>query len=398
MRLTAILFTSALLSSTAFAAKLEKRCTLRREPITMKDGLAYGTVKVGTPSQSFSVLYDTSQSLTWVPSTDCHSSICKQHSDDLYNANSSTTAINLHQKESIKFEEGVCVDVRLYQDSVSVAGLSVSQQLFGAAYSVKGLGGEEYLGYLGLGNYAEGGDVQLSSSNNSSSLTKRQSLSSGSFATNAFQSAYGTSSQQFGMVSSSQDGFYQKRDSAEHNAEFILGGVDHNVYKGSIAYFKLPTCDYGDSPYWKTELKCVKLGDKIDIKLSAKTLASFSSGSSYILAPTEQADLLHAAIDGHYDEEDGVYKVENCDDLDTFPTLKFDFKGHRIIMPSKAYLKKGDDNQCTSMINRNTDTKNWSLGGYFSQWFYQVFDASNSQIGLAIPKGGSGIEIKKIDN
>jgi hypothetical protein len=40
MRLTAILFTSiTLLSTNTFAAKLDKRCSLRREPITMKNGL-----------------------------------------------------------------------------------------------------------------------------------------------------------------------------------------------------------------------------------------------------------------------------------------------------------------------------------------------------------------------
>ncbi|KAI9256264.1 aspartic peptidase domain-containing protein [Sporodiniella umbellata] len=398
MRLTAVLITSALLSSGAFAAKLDKRCNLRREPITMKDGLAYGAVKVGAQQQSFSVLFDTSQSLTWVPSTDCHSSICKQHSDNLYNANASSTAVNLHQKESIKFDEGVCVDVRLYRDSVSVAGLSVNQQIFGAAYSVKGLGGTEYLGYLGLGAYAEGGNIQLSS-NRTSTLSKRQDAGSGSFATNAFQSAYGQGSQQFGFTTANSNGFYQKRgESSEHNAEFIFGGVDHNVYKGSVAYLKLPTCDYGDSPYWKTELKCVKLGDKIDIKLSAKTLASFDTGSSYLLAPTEQADLLHTAIDGHYDQEDGFYKIKSCDDLDSFPTLRFDFKGYRVTLPPKAYLKKEGDGQCKSMINRGKDSKNWSLGGYFSQWFYQIYDASNAQIGIALPKSSCDVEIKKINN
>ncbi|KAG1595049.1 hypothetical protein G6F47_008613 [Rhizopus delemar] len=363
----------------------------------MKNGLAYGKIKVGTPSQSFSVLFDTSQSLTWVPSTDCHTPICRQHSNKLYSPSSSSTSLNLHKKESIKYDEGVCVDVRLYEDAVSVAGLSVPNQLFGAAYSVKGLGGKEYLGYLGLGGYSENGDVQFSSNKTSSSLKKRQSSGSGAYASNAFQMGYGQSSQQFGMVSSSQNGFYQKRNNEdEHNAEFIIGGIDHNVYKGSIAYLKLPTCDYGDSPYWKTELNCVKLGSKIDIKLASKTLASFNTGSSYILAPPQQADLLHAAIDGHYDEDEEVYKVKCCENFDDFPTLKFDFNGYRVSLPPKAYLKKDGDKECTSLINRGEDAKNWSLGGYFSRWFYQVFDASNLQIGLAIPKDGCDVKIEKI--
>ncbi|KAG1449414.1 hypothetical protein G6F56_008649 [Rhizopus delemar] len=396
MHFTTILFTSiALFSTTTLSATLEKRCGLKREPITMKNGLAYGKLKVGTPSQSFSVLFDTSQSLTWVPSVDCHTPICRKHSNNLYNPSSSSTANNLHKKESIKYSEGVCVDARIYQDTVSVAGLKVPNQLFGAAYSVKGLGGDDYLGYLGLGGYIGDGDVQLSSNTSSSSLKKRGG-SNGAYASNAFQMGYGTSSQQFGMVSSGQGGFYQKRDSDEHNAEFIIGGIDHNVYKGSIAYFKLPTCDYGDSPYWKTELKCVKLGNKVDIKLAPKALASFDTGSSHILAPRQQADLLHAAIDGHYDQEQEVYKLKCCDkDLDSYPTLKFDFNGYRVSLPPKAYLKK-DGEECTSLIGRSTDDKDWSLGGYFSRWFYQVFDASHLQIGLAIPKDGCDAKIEKL--
>ncbi|RCH92616.1 hypothetical protein CU097_007392 [Rhizopus azygosporus] len=393
MRLTAILFTSVTLLSTTYAATLEKRCHLRREPITVKNGLPLGEVKVGSPPQPFRVLFDTSNSLTWVPSTDCHTPICRKNSNKLYSPNTSSTAVNLHQKESIKFDEGVCIDVRLYRDTVSVAGLEVPNQLFGAAYSVKGLD-EDHFGFLGLGNYADGGNVRLSSSNSSSSLT---SGGNGAFAPNAFQLGAQQGSAQFGFYTTSpSSGFYQKRNNDGHNGEFIIGGIDHNVYKGGIAYFKLPTCDYGDSPYWKTELKCVKLGNKIDVKLAPKTLASFSTGTSHMLAPSHQADLLHAALDAHYDEDEDVYKIDCCEDLSKFPDLKFDFNGYRITLPPKAYLKKDNDKQCHSLIGRNTDDKNWILGGYFSQWFYQVYDASNSQIGLALTKGESDVKIDKL--
>jgi hypothetical protein len=115
-----------------------------------------------------------------------------------------------------------------------------------------------------------------------------------------------------------------------------------------------------------------------------------------MLAPSHQADLLHAALDAHYDEDEDVYKIDCCEDLSKFPDLKFDFHGYRITLPPKAYLKKDNDKQCHSLIGRNTDDKNWILGGYFSQWFYQVYDASNSQIGLALTKGESDVKIDKL--
>ncbi|KAI8052627.1 aspartic peptidase domain-containing protein [Thamnidium elegans] len=398
MRFTTVLLSTALFLASTKAATLEKRCALKREPMTIEDGLLVAKIKVGTPSQTFSVVFDTSNSLTWVPSTECHTPECRQQSH-LYNANASTTSVNLHQKKvSIKYDEGVCLDARLYRDTISVAGLSVSNQLFGSAYSVKGLGGQNYLGSLGLGGFNSDGTTNYLTSN-SSATTKRQFVSNGGYAQNGFQMAYGTGSQQFGMVTTNQNGFYQKRDNDKSDAEFIFGGVDHNVYKGDLAYLKLPTCDYGNSPFWKTEIKCVKFTDKIDIKLAPKSLASLSTGSNFISAPTKQADLLHASIDATYDEQDSTYKFKCCDDLDTLPTFKIDFKGYRVSLPPKAYVIQDSKDVCHTLINRNTaDDKNWVLGGAFLNNFYHIYDSSNLQIGLAIPKGGSDANIEKIKN
>ncbi|CAO3654491.1 unnamed protein product [Mucor hiemalis] len=399
MRFSALLLSTAVVLITgSSAAKLEKRCALKREPMTIEDGLLVAKIKVGTPPQTFSVVFDTSNSLTWVPAAECHTPECRQQSH-LYNSNSSSTAVNLHKKQSIKYEEGVCIDARLFRDTISVAGLAVSNQLFGSAYSVKGLGGKNYLGSLGLGGFNSDGSTNYLTSNSSasSSATKRQYVSSGGFAQNGFQSAYGQQSQQFGMVASNSNGFYQKRNNVKADAEFIFGGIDHNVYKGDVAYLKLPTCDYGDSPFWKTEIKCVKFGDKIDIKLAPKSLASLSTGSNFILAPTKQADLLHAAIDAKYDEKDKVYKLECCEDLDKLPTFKVDFKGYRVSIPPKLYIKKDSEKTCHTLINRNgNEEKNWVLGGAFLNNFYHIYDASNLQVGLAIPKGGCDAKIEKI--
>jgi hypothetical protein len=198
------------------------------------------------------------------------------------------------------------------------------------------------------------------------------------------------------MVASS-NGFYQKRSNDDQSdGEFIFGGVDHNVYKGKVAYFQIPTCDYGATPYWKTEIKCVKFGNKIDVKLAPKSLASFSTASSFILAPKKQADLLHAAIDAHYDEDEDVYKLECCDKIDELPDFKVDFNGHRITLPPKLYIKK-DGETCTSLIRRNPDEeRDWVMGGAFLNNFYHIYDLSNKQTGLAIPKNGCDAKITEL--
>ncbi|KAI8984447.1 aspartic peptidase domain-containing protein [Mycotypha africana] len=408
------LLCTSTITTTTLAAKLEKRCSLKRESITIENGLPIAKIKIGTPPQTFSVVFDTSNSLTWVPSTECRSKECRQQ-QHLYNSNSSSTAVNLHKpKVSIKYDEGVCLDARLYTDTVSVAGLAVPNQVFGSAYAVHGLAGETYLGSLGLGGFNPDGSTKYLTSSSATTLSKRY-VPNGGFAQNGFQQAYGQSSGQFGMYTNYNSGtFYQKRSNTGGDGEFIFGGIDHDVYKGDVAYLKLPTCEEGGSPFWKTELSCVKLtggkgedddDKRFDLKLAPKTLSTFSTGVHSILAPTKQADMLHAALgDAHYDEDKGVYQLSCCDKIDQLPTLAFDFKdGYRVSLPPSLYVKKVDEKTCHTLIGRNLgtalddhNTEDWILGGAFLNNFYHIYDLSNMQVGLAIPKNGCDAKIDKI--
>lgn len=199
----------------------------------------------------------------------------------------------------------------------------------------------------------------------------------------------------FSMNIPHSNGFYQKR-SNEVVGEFIFG-IDHDLYEGCIAYLSLSTCDFGDSPYWKSELNYVKLGKDIDLKIENKTLASFSTDSSYIHIPPEQAKLLHTALDGYYDEKEGYYRLNCCDKIDELPDLNFDFTGYRVSLPPKVYVKKQSDTEChTLIVHNNKDSKNWILGGSFLNNFYQIYDLENKQIGLAIPKGSKNVKIDEL--
>ncbi|KAG0167280.1 hypothetical protein DFQ28_004349 [Apophysomyces sp. BC1034] len=402
-----ILLISAAIASLAAADDLQRIPLYRRwnspgikkESMIIDDGLLVAKVEVGTPAQTFPVLFNTDTSVTWVPSKKCHSSECKEHAT--YNSDASSSAVNLHSKKEIKFGDGKCVDVELYKDTVSVAGLQVPNLLLGSAYSVTGIGDEYYLGMLGLGGYTDNGAVNLNMTSKRTSVGSHEISArqfgggSDGFAGAAFQNGFGNNDQTYGIAANSGS-FYQKRWN-QPQAEFIFGGIDHSVYKGDIAYMNLPTCDYGNSRYWKTHIKCVKLGKhgdiKIDIKLARKALATLSTGTDFISAPTKQADLLHKVMGAHYDQKSHTYQLKCCE-AEKLPDLTFSFDSYQVTLPASTWTKKvaGDksrkgEEMCYTTIRRNTDEKNWILGGSFLNNFYHIYDYGNKRIGLAELKG-----------
>ncbi|KAI9322243.1 aspartic peptidase domain-containing protein [Dichotomocladium elegans] len=373
--------------------------TMKTAEMTFDEGSLVGSIKIGSPAKEYSVLFDTGSSLTWVPSTKCHSHDCRAYSQSPYDAEQSSSAFSLNKKQSIKYDNDSCIDVELYTETITVAGLTVENQLFGAAYSVKNIGDDKYVGYIGLGGFAEDGSTNFinDDSEDASDLSKRYFVNSYGFAQNAFQSSYGVGSQQFSMVTYNSNGFYQKKRSNSADGEFIFGGIDHEIYDGSIAYFPLPTCDYGNSPYWKASVSCVRLGDAADIKLAPKSLASFASNGYYITGPAEQVDVLHTAMGAHYDSASGKYLLKCCD-ADELPDLDISFDHYKVSLPHSSWIKtvSEDGEWCEALIRPNANEKEWSLGGAFLNNFYHIYDLGNKRTGIAIPKGSkTNVKITK---
>merc|ERR1719473_112282 len=93
------------------------------------DAQYYGTVSVGSPPQDFTVVFDTGSANLWIPGSGCHSVACFLHSK--YRAEKSSTSVKLNETFAIQYGSGDCKG-NLVQDVVSVAGLDVPEQVFGA--------------------------------------------------------------------------------------------------------------------------------------------------------------------------------------------------------------------------------------------------------------------------
>ncbi|GCB75924.1 hypothetical protein scyTo_0020417, partial [Scyliorhinus torazame] len=104
------------------------------------DTFYYGSITVGTPPQSFTVLLDTGSSNLWVPSVYCYSTSCDNHAK--FDPTQSSTFSSNGKTFSMSYGAGSLSGYFGY-DTVNVAGISISHQELGLSKLEPG----SYFGY-----------------------------------------------------------------------------------------------------------------------------------------------------------------------------------------------------------------------------------------------------------
>ena len=180
----------------------------------------YGNITIGTPPQTFSVVFDTSSSNLWIPSQHCWSPACWIHTK--YIAVKSNTYKKNGTKFSINYGSG-SLSGYLDVDTVTVAGLTVKSQIFGEATSVPGVAfiAAKFDGILGM---------------------EYPKVSPAGF----MPFPYNLLNQDRELLDEPVFSFYLSRSSsAAEGGELILGAVDNSRFTGEITY--VPVLKRG---YW----------------------------------------------------------------------------------------------------------------------------------------------------
>jgi len=314
-----------------------------------KNAQYYGTISVGSPGQSFRVVFDTGSSNLWVPAKGCKG--CGGRwlfKHNKFTSTSSSSYISSKAPFNIKYGSGPVSGV-FGVDTVTIEGITVEKQSLGVISSTKGLG----LAYL-LGKFD--GIIGLGFS----------SLSIGkvpTFLDNAIKQ---------GKLDEPVFGFFLGNN---QDGELSIGGVDDTKFTGDFHTVPLLS-----ATYWEIELESIDSG----INISSKTTAIVDSGTSLITGPSAEVKALAKSV-GARRMLTGQYVID-CEKVAAMPDIIF-------VLGGKAFTFTGDELVMKSgkvclfgfmELNIPGDkAPKWILGDYFMRKYYTKFDLKNQQVGFA---------------
>ncbi|KAM7055239.1 renin [Molossus nigricans] len=315
----------------------------------------YGEIGIGTPPQTFKVIFDTGSANLWVPSTKCSPlyTACEIHS--LYDSSESSSYMENGTEFTIHYGSGK-VKGFLSQDMVTVGGITVTQ-MFGEVTELPLMPFmlAKFDGVLGMGFPAQAvaGVTPVFDHILSQRVLKEDVFS-----------------------------VYYSRNSHLLGGEIVLGGSDPQYYQGNFHYVSI-----SKTGSWQIKMKGVSV--RSTLLCEEGCMVVVDTGASYISGPTSSLRLLMETL-GAKELSTDEYVV-SCNQVPTLPDISFHLGGKLYTLTSQDYVLQdpySNDDLCTLALH-GLDIPPptgpvWVLGATFIRKFYTEFDRRNNRIGFAL--------------
>ncbi|KAI0757033.1 protease [Daedaleopsis nitida] len=312
-----------------------------------------GKMTIGTPAQQFTIDFDTGSSDLWVPSTNCTMEACAPK----HKYTPSSTGVNLDHAFYMYYGDSSAVHGETWSDTVSVAGVKVTDQPFSAVTTItKSLAAEATDGILGLAFPSL------------STITHPQS-------------PFVNTAKAQGSLEAAVFGF--KLSKPDSPSELYLGGTDSSLYKGQFEYHPV----VGKTGYWQLGNGKVTIGSKV---VASDIQTIMDSGTTLIYGPPDKVAALYDAIPGSslYDAYMGYYTIP-CDA--SLSNVAFNWGGKDWMISAENFNagQVGEGFECVGAVvgkdfGLGKDT--WLVGDSFLKNVYSAFSFDDNSVGFATLK------------